>query len=152
LAGNRGHHHSRTTALRQNFGDIAATDREIGTYSDPDEQLSHEQHCRSFGQRTDTGAGANNHHVGEHQLFSAKTVRHRSANSGSNDSTKHQARSNETHHVGLNVKVSDDDRHRHAKNENGVTIEQRAAGREHPKPSLNPIQRRLIQQERQALW
>jgi hypothetical protein len=52
----------------------------------------------------------------------------------------------------LNVKISDDNGHRHAKNENDVSIEQRAPGREHPKPSLNPVQRRLIQQERQALW
>ena len=97
-------------------------------------------------------APGNNHHVGEHQLLSAKVVRHRPANSCSNHSTKHQACSNETDHVGLNVKLSDDNRHRHAKNENDVTIEQRAPGREHPKPSLNPVQRRLIQQERQALW
>ena len=97
-------------------------------------------------------AGGNNHHVGEHQLLSAKLVRHRPANSCSNDSTKHQACSNETDHVGLNVKNSDDNGHRHAKNENDVAIEQRAPGREHPKPSLNPVQRRLIQQERQALW
>src|SRR5512133_1584393 len=65
---------------------------------------------------------------------------------------KHQACSNETDHVGLNVKIGDDNGHRHAENENDVTIEQRAPGREHPKPSLNPVQRRLIQQERQALW
>jgi hypothetical protein len=129
LTGNRGHHHSRTTGLGQNFGDIAATDREIDTYSHPDEQLSYEQHCRSPGQRTDRGAGGNNRHVGEHQFLSAKTVRRRPANSRSNDSTKHQACSNETHHVGLNVKISDDNGHRYAKNENDVTIEQRAPGR-----------------------
>jgi hypothetical protein len=79
-------------------------------------------------------------------------VRHRPANSCSNNRTKHQARSNETDHLGLNVKISDDDWHRHAEDKNGVTIEQCASGREHPKPSLNPVQRRLIQQERQALW
>ena len=48
--------------------------------------------------------------------------------------------------------MSDDDGHRHAQNKNGEAIEQRSAGREHPKPSLNPVQRRFIQQERQALW
>src|SRR5262249_12657074 len=138
--------------LRQNFGNIAATDREIDTYSHPDEQLSYEQHCGSFGQRTDRSAGANDYHVGEHQLLSAKMVRHRSANSCSNDSTKHQTRSNETDHVGLNVKFSDDDRHRHAENENDVAIEQGTPSRKHPKPALNLVQRRLIQKERQALW
>jgi len=100
---------------------------------------------------TGTGAGGNNYHVREHQLLSAKMVRHWPANSCSNDSTKYQARPNETDHVGFNVKPSDDNGHRYAKNENGVTIEQRSPGREHPEPSLNPVQRRLIQQERQSL-
>jgi len=62
-------------------------------------------------------------HVGEHQFLSAKMVRHRPTNSCSNNSTKHQARSNETDYIGMNLELSDDDGHRHAKNENGITIE-----------------------------
>ena len=50
-------------------------------------------------------------------------VRHRPANSCSNNSTKYKARSNETDYLGMNLELSDDDGHRHAKNENGITIE-----------------------------
>ena len=56
-------------------------------------------------------------------------VRCRSANSCSNDSTKHQTGANETDYVWLDMKLGDDSRHRHAKNENDVTIEQRSSGR-----------------------
>ena len=42
----------------------------------------------------------------EHQLLSAKTICHWPANSRANDSTKHQARSNKTDHLGLNAKLS----------------------------------------------
>jgi hypothetical protein len=129
LAGNRGHHHSRATAFGQNFGDIAATDRKIDTYSHSDEQLPYQQHCRSLGQRTDGSAGANNDHVGDHQFLSAKMVRHGAADSCSNDSAKDQARPNKTDHVRLNVKLSNEDGHRHAQDENNVTVEQRSSGR-----------------------
>jgi len=56
-------------------------------------------------------------------------VRRRAAYSRANDSTKYQARSNQADHVGFNVKLSDDNRHRHAEDENDVTIEQCAPGR-----------------------
>jgi len=78
-------------------------------------------------------------------------VGHWSANSGAKDSTKHETRADETDDVGLDVKLSDDQRHRHAKDENNKAIKQRAPGREHPKPSLDGLQRRLIQQQREAL-
>jgi hypothetical protein len=68
-------------------------------------------------------------------------IGHWPAKSGPKDSTKHQACADKTNHVGLEVKLSDNQRHSHAKNENGEAIKQRAPGRERPEPSLDGFQR-----------
>ena len=71
---------------------------------------------------------------------------HWPAESGPKNSTKHQTCTDQTHQVGLEMKISDDQWHRHAENENYKAVKQRASGREHPKPSLDRFHRRTIQQ------
>jgi len=48
-------------------------------------------------------------------------------------------------YLGFDMKLSDNERHRRAESKNGEAIKQRATCREHPKPSLDGFQRRLIQ-------
>ena len=48
---------------------------------------------------------------------------HWTAKSGPKDSTQYQTRADETHGVGREMKLSDDQWHRHAENENYETIE-----------------------------
>jgi hypothetical protein len=76
LAGNRSYHHSRTTAPGQYFRNVTATGREIDADSHPNEMLPDKQHRGSVGQRADRGTDANDDHVGEHQLLSAKMICH----------------------------------------------------------------------------
>ncbi len=78
-------------------------------------------------------------------------IGHWSAKSGPKHSTKHQTCADETDHIGCEMKLSDDQRHCHAKDENTEAIKQRSPGREHPEPSLGGGQRRPVQQQRQAL-
>ena len=77
-------------------------------------------------------------------------VCHWPAKTGPKNSTEHQTCANKTNHVGLEVKLGHHERHRYAKDENSEAIKQCASGREHPEPSLNRLQRRFIQQQRQA--
>jgi hypothetical protein len=146
LAGNRGDHHSRPTAFRQNFRDVAAADWEIDSDSYPDKKLADKKHHRSVRQRTGRCARGNNYHVGKHQPLAAKTIGHRSTDASPENSTQHQGRSDKPDYAGFDMKLSDDERHRHAENKNGEAIKQRAAGRKHPNPSLDGFQRRLIQE------
>lgn len=118
---------------------------------DTNEELSDEQHRGTVGQRAGRRARANEYHVGEHQLLSAKTICHWSTKSGSKDSTKHKTCADETDHIGREMKLSDDEWHRHAEDENDETVKQRTTGREHPKPSLDRLRWRVVQQQRQAL-
>ena len=107
--------------------------------------MADKKHRRSVRERADPGARANNYHVGEHQSFAAKTIRNRPANSGPENSPQNQSRANKADYSGSKMKLSDDERHRHAESKNGEAIKQRPSGREHPKPSLDGFQRRLIQ-------
>ena len=76
----------------------------------------------AVGQRAGHGTRADDYHVGEHQLLSAKTICHRPAKSGPKDSAEHQTCANEPYYIGRKVKLSDDQWHRHAKNENYEAI------------------------------
>jgi hypothetical protein len=144
LAGNRRDHHSRTTAFRQHFRNITTTRWKIDADSHSNEKLPYEEQWKTIGQRAGRGARGDDYHVGEHQLFSAKTICHWTAKSGPKDSAENQACADETDHIGCETKLSDDQRHRHAKNENCKAIKKRAPSREHPKPSLDRFQRQVV--------
>jgi hypothetical protein len=122
LAGDRSDHHSRTIAFRQYFGNVTATRWEIDADSDPNEKLPDKEHWESIRQRAGRSARSNNYHVGEHQLLSAKMICYWAAKSGAKDSTKHQARADETDYVGREMKLSNDQWHCHAENEDYKAI------------------------------
>src|SRR4030095_7805645 len=145
LAGNRGHHHPRPNAFRQNFRDVSATHGKIDADSHPDEKWADKKHRWSVRERTDRGTRTNNYHVGEHQSSAAKTIGYWPANSGPENTTQDQSRANKADYPGSDMKLSDDERHRDAESKNGEAIKQRAPRRERPKPSWNGFQRRLIQ-------
>ena len=131
--------------MRQNFRDVSATHGEIDTDSYPDEKLADKKHRRSVRERAGPGARANYYHVDEHQSFAAKAIRDGPAKSGPENSTQDQSRTNKADYPGCDMKLSDDEGHRDAESKNGEAIKQRPSGREHPKPSLDGFQRRLIQ-------
>jgi len=118
LAGNRSDHHSRSISFRQYFRNITATCWKIDADANPNEKLPDEEQWEAVSQRAGRGTRGDDYHVGEHQLLSAKTICHRPAKSGPEDSAKHEARTNEPYYIGCETKLSDDQWHRHAKNEN----------------------------------
>src|SRR6266480_7462292 len=107
--------------------------------------MADKKHHGSVRQRANRCASGNNYHVGEHEPLSPKAIGHGSAKSGPENTTQYQGCSDKADYLEFDVKLSDDERHRHAKSKNGEAIQQSASSREHPKPSLDGFQRRLIQ-------
>jgi len=118
----RSDHHPRPTAFREYFRNVTTTRWKIDADAHPNEKLPDKEHRESIGQRANRGAPSSDYHVGQHQLLSAKTICHWPAEAGPKDSTKHQASADETYRVGRGMKLSDDQWHRHAKNEDYEAI------------------------------
>src|SRR6266480_6870044 len=77
--------------------------------------MADKKHHGSVRQRANRCASGNNYHVGEHEPLSPKAIGHGSAKSGPENTTQYQGCSDKADYLEFDVKLSDDERHRHAK-------------------------------------